>query len=140
MEQFTVKGIRLDDKDSAILSMLKECSRISNVEIAKRLGITEGTVRRRIHRLVEEKIIKRFTVEINDGKKEAIILAKCEPAYMNSILQQIRKKFDRIYEVSGKNDIAIVFEYVDLETLNDNLDVIRSVTGIRNTETLIRLK
>ena len=140
MEQFTVKGIRLDDKDSAILSILKECSRISNVEIAKRLGITEGTVRRRIHRLVGEKIIKRFTVEINDGKKEAIILAKCEPAYMNSILQQIRKKFDRIYEVSGKNDIAIVFEYVDLETLNDNLDVIRSVTGIRNTETLIRLK
>ncbi|MGP6206760.1 Lrp/AsnC family transcriptional regulator [Cuniculiplasma sp. SKW3] len=140
MERFTAKGIRIDDKDNAILTLLKENSRISNVEIARKLNTTEGTVRRRIQRLVEEHVIKRFTIEINDGKKEAIILARCEPAYMNSILQQIRKKFEKIYEVSGKNDIAIVFEYIDLETLNDNLDIIRSVTGIRNTETLIRLK
>lgn len=140
MERFTAKGIRLDDKDNAILTLLKENSRISNMEIARKINTTEGTVRRRIQRLVEERVIKRFTIEINDGKKEAIILARCEPAYMNSILQQIRKKFEKIYEVSGKNDIAIVFEYIDLETLNDNLDIIRSVTGIRNTETLIRLK
>ena len=140
MERFTVKGIKLDEKDNTILNLLKENSRISNVEIAKKLNTTEGTIRRRIKRLVDEKVIKKFTLEINDGKKEAIILARCEPAYMNSILQQMRKKFEKIYEVSGKNDIAIVFEYADLETLNDNLDIIRSVTGIRNTETLIRLK
>ncbi len=140
MEQSTGNRKNLDEKDTEILKFLAENSRMTNSEIARRLGITEGTVRKRIEKLVKNRIIKKFTVEINDGKKEAIILARCEPAYMNSVLQQIRKKFEKIYEVSGKNDIAIVVEYADLETLNDNLDLIRSVTGIRNTETLIRLK
>lgn len=49
-----------DATDQGILSFLSENARISNREIAERLGVAEGTVRARIKRLVDEKAI-RFT-------------------------------------------------------------------------------
>lgn len=50
----------LDETDRGILSFLSENARISNREIAQRLGLAEGTVRTRIKRLLDEKSI-RFT-------------------------------------------------------------------------------
>ena len=50
----------LDDTDRRILDFLAVNARVSNREIGERLGISEGTVRTRIRRLVEHKSI-RFT-------------------------------------------------------------------------------
>ena len=43
----------MDELDIQILSILEKDSRTKNTEIAKRLSVSEGSIRRRIDNLVE---------------------------------------------------------------------------------------
>jgi Lrp/AsnC family transcriptional regulator, regulator for asnA, asnC and gidA len=47
-----------DELAAKIITILRPDGRRSNVEIARRLGVAEGTVRKRIDRLVREQIIQ----------------------------------------------------------------------------------
>ncbi len=49
---------QIDDLDAKIITILRPDGRRSNVEIARRLGVAEGTVRKRIDRLVREQVIQ----------------------------------------------------------------------------------
>ena len=49
---------QLDDTDKSIVEYLSLDARTSNRKIATALGITEGTVRARIKRMEEEKLIR----------------------------------------------------------------------------------
>ena len=55
----------LDDVDLRIIDLLKQNSRMSFIEIGKRIGLSEGAVRRRVRLLVERGVIKRFTIELS---------------------------------------------------------------------------
>ena len=55
----------LDDVDLRIIDLLKQNSRMSFIEIGKRVGLSEGAVRRRVKLLVEKGVIKRFTIELS---------------------------------------------------------------------------
>ena len=43
-----------------------------------------------------------------------------------------------MYEVAGKSDMAIMVSYRNLVELNEFIDRIREIKGIKNTETMIR--
>ena len=60
--------MKMDEKDLKILEMLQSNSRVSNMEIARALGISEGTVRKRIEKLEREGVIRRYTIEIDPKK------------------------------------------------------------------------
>ncbi len=47
----------IDDTDKKIIKLLQKNGRLTNTEIAKELGVTEGAIRKRLNRLVGEKII-----------------------------------------------------------------------------------
>jgi Lrp/AsnC family transcriptional regulator for asnA, asnC and gidA len=49
---------RIDELDAKIITLLRPDGRRSNVEIARQLGVAEGTVRKRIERLVREQVIQ----------------------------------------------------------------------------------
>ena len=48
----------IDERDRKILEILQDNSRLSNTEIAKIIGVSEGTIRKRIKRLIDEGIWK----------------------------------------------------------------------------------
>jgi len=52
----------LDDLDRKIIALLQENARTTNAEVASLVGSSEPTVRRRIERLLDEKIIKVVAV------------------------------------------------------------------------------
>jgi Lrp/AsnC family transcriptional regulator for asnA, asnC and gidA len=52
----------LDPTDRAIISFLQENSRITNTEIAKRLGVSEGTIRNRMRKLIDNDVIRNIAV------------------------------------------------------------------------------
>ena len=52
----------IDKIDSKIICLLQKDGRMANTEIAKRVGITEATVRNRINRLIEDDIIQIVAV------------------------------------------------------------------------------
>ncbi|KAA1299939.1 MAG: AsnC family transcriptional regulator, partial [SAR202 cluster bacterium] len=47
----------MDELDGKIIAMLERDGRASNARIARDVGVSEGTVRRRLKRLINEQII-----------------------------------------------------------------------------------
>jgi len=64
---------RLDSSDLAIVERLGRDARVSNREIAKELGVTEGTVRARVKRMQQEKQIRITAVTNIDRFRDAAL-------------------------------------------------------------------
>lgn len=64
---------RLDPVDKAIVAQLSRDARVSNSQIAGELGVTEGTVRARIKRMEEEKLIRLTAVTNIDRFGDALL-------------------------------------------------------------------
>ncbi len=58
----------LDQSDLQILYYLKQNSRISLTELGKYIGLTPAAINYRLQKLIENNIIKNFTIEINHEK------------------------------------------------------------------------
>ena len=63
----------LDEVDRAIVSALAGDARVSNGQVAEELGVTEGTVRARIKRMEEEKLIRITAVTNIDRFADATL-------------------------------------------------------------------
>ena len=129
----------LDEKDWAIIDILRRNSRTSNSDIGRELNVSEGTVRKRIQKLLEEGAIKKFTVVLRNEGVEGIILIRTEPKKAKELYDFVTRKFDEIFEFSGRFDLAIRVNCKSLEELNRIVDDLRGMDGVRNTDTLIRL-
>ena len=64
---------RLDQVDKLIVAQLSRDARRSNGQIAADLGVTEGTVRARIKRMEEEKLIRLTAVTNIDRFGDALL-------------------------------------------------------------------
>ncbi len=52
----------MDTLDREIIQLLQENGRLNNAEIARAIGVSEGTVRRRLKRLRDDSVIKVVAV------------------------------------------------------------------------------
>lgn len=136
--------ITLDEKDIIILEMLKRNSRTPYSEIAEKLGISKTAVKKRISRLVEAGIIKKFTIEYEvKSTIQAIVLIKVLPGYdVPSVAAEISKNrmAESVYEVTGDYDIVVVARTHDVSSINRLIDSMRRTEGVSSTNTLIVLR
>lgn len=133
----------MDEADSRILALLSKNSRQSNATIAARLGVSEGTVRSRIRRMVAQKKIRRFSIETDSAGFRAVILVKTNPARRTDNLLRSLAAMDsvrNIYEVSGKWDAVLVAHAKDAAEFNELIEAVRTKPGIMETESLVVLK
>ncbi|MEM4151114.1 MAG: AsnC family transcriptional regulator [Nitrososphaerota archaeon] len=54
----------LDELDRQIIELMRRDARRSYQSIGRELGVSEGTVRKRVKRLIKSGVIKRFTIEV----------------------------------------------------------------------------
>ena len=89
----------MDALDSEIIGILQNDGRASNAGIAREVGVSEGTVRRRLKRLVDEDFIKVVAL-INHRRlgysSEAIVGIQVDP----SIVDQVADAVSMLVEVS----------------------------------------
>lgn len=99
-------------------------------------------MRKRISRMLATGAIKKFTVVTGNEGVDAIILVRLESKKTKNVIEEIRKRFDEIYEYSGRVDLAVKINCSSLDELNSIVDSIRAIDGgVRGgTDTLIRLK
>ncbi|MEX2738288.1 MAG: AsnC family transcriptional regulator [Candidatus Wukongarchaeota archaeon] len=128
----------MDNFDKEILRILKENAREKFVIIAKKVGLSEGAVRQRIKKMIRLGIIGRFTVDMG-AFTEAFVMIKTDPVETKAITKQVKTKFEKVYEVSGEYDIALLLTTENIDELNDKVDEIRKIKGVIDTNTLIRL-
>ena len=133
-----------DQYDEKILQILQEDSRKSFVEIAEVIGLSESAVRRRVKNLLDNKIIKRFTIEVNNNEKtSAITLISVASTSDTSIVTEKLLKLrgiDIIYEITGQYDIAVIISAPTVSEINSYIDDVRKINGVSDTNTVIILK
>jgi len=130
--------------DSAILNELKKNSRQSNVQIAKKLKVSEATIRQRINKLVKNKMIRRFTINISTKRGfSSYILTQTNPQVeTREIIEKLKKikGIQTVYETTGTFDIVINVSTSSAEEFNFIIEKIRTTKGVQKTDTLVILK
>ena len=129
----------MDEIDWKIVQNLRLNSRMSNSELGRRLSLSEGAIRKRIKTLVENGTIRKFTILSQNDGVEAIIFVRIDPKRNSYLKDYFSRKFDEIYEFSGRFDIALRFHCRSIDELNRQVDDLREIDGVRSTDTLIRM-
>ncbi len=134
----------IDSLDDKIIRILQSDSRKSFVEIADEIGLSESAVRRRVKNLIDNGIIKRFTIELDVGNKtSAITLISVSSTADTSIVSSNLMKLNGIeviYEITGQYDIAAIIVAPTIAEINQYIDDVRKIEGVSDTNTVIVLK
>ena len=139
--------ITLDRTDNAIIKHLLKNSRMTNKEIAKKTTYVESTIKRRIDSLVRKKVIKKFTIELDETFKDDFVLQifvlicldiSCDH---KSIIQTLgnTKGLKMIYQITGKYDFMLHIVSNSLFELRESLNVLKTTKEIKCIETMMVL-
>ena len=137
----------LDPIDKQILKMLQEDGRISYSEIAEKAKRTEVTIRRRVRRLINEGVIKRFTVVLDPLKIgrsiSAIVRVKAQMKRATAIAETV-KEYEEVIEayfLDGACGVMLKVTVDDLAHLRTFLEMkLGRVEGVGEVETCIVLE
>ena len=133
-----------DKIDEKIINYLKEDSRESFVDIGKKLKLSESAVRRRVKNLVDNKTIKRFTVEIGEeNATSAIVLISVDSATDTAKVSEKLAKLEgvkTVYEITGQYDITTIISATNISEINNSIDALRKIPGVIDTNTVIILR
>jgi len=134
----------IDEIDQKVLSSLKNNARVPFTKIAEEVGLSEAAVRKRVKRLQEDGIIKRFTVDVDTGEKvRAAILVSVQPSHPNPVIAQAVKKIqgvDQVFEVAGEVDIIAIASGGSIKEINNYIDEVRRIDGVSKTSSMIVLR
>ena len=131
----------MDIVDLKILELLKENGRISFNDISQNIKKTEATVRRRVKKLVDEGIIKRFTVEYDiDSKRKIYATIKIEPDFkeIKRIVKELSTidEISNIWRLSGDCGLLLKVDIDSIDRFNPLIeDKISQIRGIKIIET-----
>lgn len=138
---------RFDDLDMKLLFELTADGSISVPVLSKKLGINASVLYSRIKRLTRKKLIKKFTIEIDESllgiNVKATVGINRDPKYKDAIHKTLMDSVEvvSISEVTGRFDIMIQVYAKDLEALHSVvIEKIGKIEGIQNTETFVELQ
>ena len=138
--------IDLDKIDIKLLSMLQEDSSISIRELSKTVNLKMPELHKRIKRLEENGVIKKFTVLLNSEKLgfnlTAFILAKVEGKNSNYVINKLIKNPHVLesYKVTGHYDILLKVKFKSISEFHEFLDTIAMIEEIANSTSMVVLK
>lgn len=134
----------IDSFDEKIIKILQEDSRRSFVEIANSIGLSESAVRRRVRNLTDNKVIKRFTIEISQNEKTSAItlISVASTSDTSTVTSRLLKLegIEVVYEITGQYDIAAIISAPAISQINSYIDEVRKIEGVSDTNTVIILK
>ncbi|MFX1321969.1 MAG: Lrp/AsnC family transcriptional regulator [Promethearchaeota archaeon] len=131
----------MDIVDLKILELLKHDGRMSYNDISENVGKTEATIRRRVKKLMEEGVIKKFTVEFNiDSKPKTRATVKIEPDFKdikNTLKELVGiEEITDIWRLSGDCGLLIKVEIPSIEQFNPLIEEkISQIKGVKIMET-----
>ena len=135
------EDVVVDSLDGQIVQILKKDGRASNAHIARALGVSEGTVRRRLKMLIDGGVV-HVNVSLDPAKMglttEAIIGLEVDPDKMDPVCASLAA-FDEIGYVTlttGAVDVFAWGRFSSTESLGLFLrSKVGKIAGVRRTET-----
>lgn len=142
----TLPFLKPDAVDHHILSILEHNGRATNREIAESVGVSEGTVRNRIERLIRDDVLRIVGVT-NPARlglnTAAVISISGELARITEIAEQIAEADGVVYVgyTTGNADIIALAFFPSNDDLTDFMTkTLAGIQGILKAETNIILK
>lgn len=135
----------MDDLDSRILAQLAQDARMSVAVLARRLKVARSTLQARLERLESTGVIAGYTLRLGEaaaeGRIRATVLLSIEPRALPAMLPRLRAmpEVERIHTTSGRVDLLLQVAAGSTRALDEALDQIGGMTGVRSSESLIHL-
>jgi len=116
--------MKIDSIDKQILRILQQDAQITNVELAKKIGISPPAMLERVKRLEKNGIIKRYVAIVDPSKVSkgifALVSVSLSAHQLSSIDQFTRqiKKLDEVlecYHVAGEEDFILKIAVSSIE-------------------------
>jgi len=132
---------RLDEVDGHIVEAFRGNGRLSNAQVARAVGVSEATVRRRVHRLVDRRILK--FAALTDPRRlglavEALIGLNVEPGSLDEVGRELAT-MDQVRFLGlamGALDILVVARFPSLDAwLSFRSTELGRIKGIQRIET-----
>ena len=141
-----VEIMELDETDRKLLNLLQGDAKVPYAKLAKRLGISSSGIHKRVKRLMDAGVIKKFVVVVDSqavGKKlKAFIGVSTSPGTCGGVIAQLNRRPEvlEIHEVVGEHDLFLKLIIDDTLGLNRVLHEIDRIPGVSSTRTLVVLK
>lgn len=136
----------MDATDTRLIALLRKDARTSVAVLARKLGVSRGTVSNRIARLEEGGVIVGYTVRLRPDAQPQEIKAWMGIAVEGNQTAQViasllgEPGISTLHDTNGRWDLLAELRATDLGELSQVLERIRLVHGIRTTETSIHLE
>lgn len=138
---------KFDELDMKIITELTHDGNIFVPNLSKKLGINTSVLYSRIKRLSKKKLIKKFTIVVDESLigigVRATMGINRDPKQKEQIHKALMKTPEvvEISEVTGRFDILITLRSKNLEELHTvAIEKIGKIEGIQNTETFVELQ
>ena len=135
----------MDELDRKIIQILQDNGRASNARIARDVGVSEGTVRRRLKTLVQDSIIKVVALpdpEVLGYDTEALVGIQVDPDKIDEVAKLLvgLKESSWVSVTTGSFDIFCWVTLPSSEELGNFLKAeVGTIPGVRRTETFVSL-
>ncbi|MFV0302002.1 MAG: Lrp/AsnC family transcriptional regulator [Paracoccus sp. (in: a-proteobacteria)] len=135
----------MDELDRNIITQLSHDARVSVAVLSRRLKVARSTVQARLERLESSGAIAGYTVRLGESARatriRATVLLVIEPRSLAAILSRLKTlaEVERIHTTSGRVDLALQLAAPSTSALDDVLDRIGGLEGVRSSESLIHL-
>lgn len=143
-----IKTLILDQKDHQILDILQGDAKTAQAVIGRRVGLSPASVNERIHKLEQQRIIRKYVALLDDQRLGNDITAFIEvfiehPRHEEGFVRLMRdlEEVQECHYVTGEFSCLLKVKVADRASLRELvLDRINALDGIRQTKTLIVLE
>ena len=136
----------MDQLDRTIIEILQGDGRASHAKMARGLGVSEGTVRRRLTKLIDDHVIRVVAIaepEQLGFHTSAFIGLQVDPARVEAVATELAdlQETEHVAITTGSYDIFVWVNVVSSEALAAFLHhKVGTIEGVRQTETFVSLE
>jgi len=137
--------MRLDETDVKILKALTLDARLSSRQIAKRCGVSIGTVLSRMKKMENEGVIKGYSALLDHEKLGYELMVISEITVSKGRLLEMENEIARlpnvccVYDVTGLIDAVIIAKFKDREELSKFTKRLLALPYVERTNTHVVL-
>jgi DNA-binding Lrp family transcriptional regulator len=135
----------VDDTAKKVLKEYLKDSRQSFREVARKIGISSGTVANRIKDLEEIGVIKKYTTQLDYDKLGYELTAVTEIIVSEGMMIEVGNMISKInetigvYNVTGDSDILVIAKFRSRKDLSDFTKMVLKMPHVVRTKTHVVL-
>ena len=136
-----LETLAVDDIDMKIIHILSENARMSNVDIANKISVSEGTVRRRIAEMAKNNVIEGFILLLNCEEAEkcvkAFISMEIADSNLQGVADELLKDHDRIialYRTNTRFNLLCEVMFRSVIELQEFIDRCHKIEGVVDSD------